>query len=403
MPALEQRLLTHVRYLSEAIGPRLAGSPGCHAAADYIAASLSAAGLSVERQTYSCPAWDCHGTELSLDGMPLVAAANAFSPPCDVRAATLPLGTLTALEAADIAGRMVVLYGELAVPLPAKAAALRDELGARVVAALEAGRPAAVLTLQPGEAMLPRLIEDPELAIPSATVPARAGLAILRNPCVPARLRIFSARHLGTSANIVGRFGDGPGRLLVCAYYDTKIDTPGATDSAGAVAVLLELARALAVRRLDQRVELVALSGKCYPPSGDAVYSSACGDTLSNLSATLRFDGVGQALGATGVALGNTTPTQEALIRAAVSRLPQIVWPATRLAQPDAQAALRRLPSIVIGGVGGMSLAHTRDDTAKWIDPARLAEALTLGLEIVDLLEGRSSSASFPTHFGLVA
>lgn len=403
MSALEQRLLTHVRYLSEAIGPRPAGSPACQAAADYIAANLAAAGLLVERQAYVCPAWDHRGTELSLDGTPLAASANVFSPPCDLRGPTMPLGSLAALEAAEMAGRLVVLYGELAVPLPPKAAGQRDHYGARVVAALEAGRPAAVITVQPGESMLPRLIEDPDLSIPSVTVPARAGLALLRSPGSPARLRIFSARWQGRGANVVGRLGPGAGRLLIYAHYDTKIDTPGATDNAGGVAVLLELARALGARPLARPVELVALSGGAYLPSGEAAYVGASGQTIDRLAATLSFDGVGQALGATGLALHRPTLELERLARAAAARTPEVVCPAGALNRPAPRPGLAGLPGLTVGCVGGRRLAHTRDDTAAWVSPARLVEALTVGLDLADLLEEFIPEVSRSVGLGLAA
>ena len=107
-----------------------------------------------------------------------------------------------------------------------------------------------------------------------------------------------------------------------------------------------------------------------------------------------RFDGVGQALGATSIALCPGSSDLEPLVRAAAARSPQIAWSAPRPEHRPSRAALGDLPVVVLGSLGGAHLAHTRDDTAEWMDPARLAEALALGLEIVELAEGYSQRGS---------
>ena len=83
---LNTELARHVHSLAEEIGARPIGSPGNHAAAEYIQAALRAAGSAVERQPYACPAWHCSEAGLELDGQKLAVEANAFSPACDVTA-----------------------------------------------------------------------------------------------------------------------------------------------------------------------------------------------------------------------------------------------------------------------------------------------------------------------------
>lgn len=66
---------------------------------------------------------------------------------------------------------------------------------------------------------------------------------------VPGRLVRAARRVETTDPNLLVRFGpppsDGAGALLVMAHYDTVAGSPGATDNAVAVAILLELAREL--------------------------------------------------------------------------------------------------------------------------------------------------------------
>ena len=82
-------LLHHARVLAEQIGPRMAGTPANHAAAEYVAGVFARAGLSVETLPFACPDWHCAETALELDGAALVAAANVPSPPCDLSAPTV--------------------------------------------------------------------------------------------------------------------------------------------------------------------------------------------------------------------------------------------------------------------------------------------------------------------------
>ena len=98
---LEAELMKHLNRLSVEIGPRPIGSSGDHAAADYVQDVFRGAGLEVEVQRFECPDWEDQSTSLLLDGEQVEAAANAFSPACDVSAPSVAVGTVAELEAAD--------------------------------------------------------------------------------------------------------------------------------------------------------------------------------------------------------------------------------------------------------------------------------------------------------------
>ena len=123
---LETEITKHLDRLCVEIGPRPIGSPGAHAAAEYIREGFGATGLDVETQDFECPAWADQATSLALDGEGLEAAANAFSPPCDVHAPGVAVGTVADLESADLEGRIGILYGDLTkTPLSPKSWFLR--------------------------------------------------------------------------------------------------------------------------------------------------------------------------------------------------------------------------------------------------------------------------------------
>lgn len=262
---LEHELQQHVQRLAVEIGVRPAGSAANHAALAYIHGVFTASGLEVEQQDYACPAWTCDSTRLMRAGVALEAVANAFSPPCDVTAPVVTACTVAELDAADITGKLVLLYGDLThAPLSPKSWFLKSDRDAHILTRLETAAPAALLTVQAAPGSHVRLIEDAELALPSATLPAEVGLALLRDLPEHLHLEIHSRCEPGRAANLVarkpGRNGARYGKLVLCAHLDTKVDTPGAMDNASGVAVLLALARQCSGQELPFDVEWIAFN-----------------------------------------------------------------------------------------------------------------------------------------------
>lgn len=387
MTHIERLLADHLHFLSSTIGPRPVGSPGNEAAESYIARTLAEYGYVVERQPYSCTAWEHHATTL-LAGGELAAAANPFSPPCDVDAPTVAVATLAELRAADLRGCVAVLYGALtATALAPKAWPFKGEDDAEIVALLETKAPAALLTVQSREGLLPRLTEDVELAIPAATVPADVGLALVRQPGVRVRLRIDARSSTATACNVVGRVGSDESRVVICAHFDTKVDTPGAADNASGVAVLLALGRMLAQHRLRHGVELIAFNGEEYLPLGDDTYLAHASDSFEQVVAVLNFDAVGLWLAPNSIAMLGAAPPFESAVRELTPRHPGLVWAQPWVESNHTTFVWRGVPAVAFTAASPPPLYHTRSDSEEWISPARLREAALVGAEIVAMLQ----------------
>ncbi len=388
---IESQVVEHARHLAETIGPRPRGSPQNHAAADYIRQVLQAAGLEVEEQRFECPAWTCEGTWLELEGETLEAAANAFSPPCDVVAPVVAVGTVAELEAADLNGRIGLLYGDLTkAPLSAKAWFLKSERDDHIIRLLEEKTPAALITVQAVKGELVRVIEDWELHIPSATVPAHTGLALLKRNNPTLHLRINSQQTPGYACNIVARQNPGaPARLVLCAHYDTKIDTPGANDNAAGVAVLLTLAQMLSQRQHTHGLEFVAFTGEEYLPMGDDEYVRRCGNGFDKIVAAINFDGVGQYLGANSITLIAGSQPFQAHLTELTRPYPGIVWVDPWPESNHSTFSWRGVPSLAFTTEGTRDLAHLRADTLEWLSPAKLQEVVLLAADIVASLQDK--------------
>jgi aminopeptidase YwaD len=388
---LQAELTTHLNRLCVEIGPRPIGSPGDRAAADYIQGIFRGAGLDVEAQKFDCPAWEHQTTRLTLDGEDLEAAANAFSPPCDVVAPSVAVGTVSELEAADLEGRIGILYGDLTkTPLSPKSWFLKSERDDHVIRLLEGKNPAALITVQSRPGDLERVIADWEFRIPSAAVPARVGLALLRGGAPTLHLRIQSREAPGHTCNVVARqAGQDQTRIVLCAHYDTTIDTAGALDNAAGVAVLLALAQRLSQRELKYGLEWIAFSGHEYLPLGDDEYLRRSRDQLEEILVAINFDAVGQYLGANSIAMFASSQVFQDQVVKITKRYPGVVWVDPWPQSNHSTFSMRGVPAIALSSEGRIRLDHLRADSVEWVSPAKLEEAVSLVIAIVESLQDK--------------
>jgi aminopeptidase YwaD len=204
-------------------------------------------------------------------------------------------------------------------------------------------------------------------------------------------LRIQSQSLPGHTSNVVARKpGQAPSRIVLCAHYDTTIDTPGALDNAGGAAVLLALAQVLAERELRHGLEWIAFSGHEYLPLGDDEYLRRCGDQLERIIAAINFDGPGQYLAANSIAIFASSGAFQDLLVGLTSGYPGVVrvdpWPESN----HSTFAWRGVPAIAFSSAGRIRLDHLRADSVEWVSPAKLKEAVSLVTALVESLQDRS-------------
>jgi aminopeptidase YwaD len=385
--------MQHVRHLSVDVGPRPVGSAANHAAAGYVEDVFRSAGLEVERQAFACPDWVAEDTLLELDGRRLAAAANAFSPSCDVTAPAVPVGTEAELEAADLAGRIGLLYGDLTKGhgLSCRHGVYFPERDDKIMQALEAKGPLAVITVHSKIGSLERLLRDWDFPIPSATVPAEVGLALLGHPDPSLHLRIEVHQSPAHASNVVARkAGAGTGRILLLAHLDTMHDTPGAIDNASGVAILLALAEALASRSLRLGLEWIAVNGEENGGLGDVEYLRRHGDALGRALALVNVDGVGGRVGVNSLAVMGASQAFEAQVARVHGRYPGVVRVDPWYESDHSAFLFRGVPCIPLSSVGVANINHLPADTIEWIGPGKLDEVVSLVIALIESLEARS-------------
>ena len=393
--------LEHVEKLAVQIGSRPIGSKANIAAAEYISSVFRRNGLFVETQEISCPEWIVEQTSLELLGEMLEASANTFSPSCDLSAETIPVCTPAELELATFTDRILVFYGDMAqTELATKGGIYVSERDRRILQLLEERRPAGIITINPTLHARWRLIEDFDLDIPSVTVSAYSGLKLLKQPGATVRMKIVSQRSPSHTSNVIGRLpGERSERIVLCAHYDSKVDTPGAYDNAAGVGVLLTLAEALSERKHRHTLEWIAFTGEEGAGLGDMEYArraSRAQAGFDQITAAINIDGVGPFTGTTTITSFVTSQDMEALIAEKSNRFPGVLrvepWPAS-----DHYIFYSHgTPSIALTSQGIRDIYHTPSDTMEWISGEKLAEAVQLVLDLVDGLDNKDLAWSRP-------
>ncbi len=388
---MHNQLTHHMHKLSVEIGCRPIGSTADRAAASYVGDVLRSLGLAVEEQPYPCTGWECRGAWLIVEGDALPVEANAFSPACDVTAEVIPAATLDELAAAELAGRIALLHGELAAePLSPKSWFLKGERDDAIIGLLEAKQPAALLAPPPATLQYEQFTGDWELEVPAATAPLSVIQRLLRRPG-PARLRLDCAKYAATARNVVGRRraamepAEPAQKIVLMAHFDTRINTPGALDNAGGVAALLALAEALSDAALPVDLEFVAFDGEEYLPIGDDEYVRRAGEeSFAGIALAVNMDGIGNVGGANTVAPFNLAPEQAGRVAGIVSRYPAVQWVEPWPQSNHSTFAFRGVPALAFSSAGAFALAHFPHDTIEQMSIDKLAEIVALVSEIVE-------------------
>ena len=396
--AMRAQIAAHLATLCATIGARPGGSSANAAAADYIHATFAAAGYALERIEFGCPAWRVDETTVTLGGRVLEAAANSFSAPCDVSAPLVRVGTLAQLQDAELAGRIALFYGELsAAPYAPQSWFLFSDKERQILDLLRRKRPAAILTIQPRPDTLERIFEDHEFEIPSATVAAQDGLALLAAAPEPALVRIATTHSAGHTWDIIARSGPASGpRLSFCAHYDTKFDTPGALDNGSGVVTLLALAERLRAASLPVALELIAFGNEEHMPEGTGFYLEKYGHTLDDVIALVNLDGPGHALDNDTIMTMAASDDLRAAADALLPLAPDLIWTEPWYESNHSLFAFRGVPCLAFTSPATRHLLHRTSDSLQWVNPDRLGLLVEYLAVLAAELAGRTPAWARP-------
>ncbi len=173
----------------------------------------------------------------------------------------------------------------------------------------------------------------------------------------------------------------------MCAHFDTKINTPGASDNGGGVAVLLGLAERLSKLDTSLGLELVAFNGEEYLPMGDDEHLRRAESYFSSIQYAINFDGIGTLLGANSIAVFDETGKLEAQAQPITRDFPGVVWVEPWPESNHSTFVFRGIPALALSAVGTRSLAHQPYDGLEMISPDKLEEVASLAEKLVRVLK----------------
>jgi aminopeptidase YwaD len=391
---LESTLMEHVNFFSETVGPRPVGSAAFHRAAGYVRAAFATAGLQIEELQHDIVDWQHRETVLKVGEERLTAAANVYSPACDVKAPLLAVCSSAELEAADISGKIVLFYGDLSNDyiIPLNCPLYNTDRDQRINRLLIERKPAAVLTVHPKLGGLDARFMDHDQPTPSATVPAEVGLVLLDHigNGQTAHLKIVAESLPATSRTIMG-LKDGPSnaKITIMAHFDTMVDTPGATDNATGAAAMLELAASLAGRDLPVGLEFIAFGDHEYYGYSDGMYVEQRGAQMKDIILAINMDFIGARLGTNNITLISESPALRQKVEKVVTGYPGVVWVDPWPQSNHSTFAWRGVPSAAFCATGSTMLHHQPIDTIEWVDSAKLAEVVQLVEEIIAAVQNQ--------------
>lgn len=194
----------------------------------------------------------------------------------------------------------------------------------------------------------------------------------------------------GRAANIVAHQPGSSGhKVVLCAHYDTKVDTPGAFDNGSGTAVLLALAQRLSQKPYPHTLEFVAFSNEEYLPVGDDEYVRRGEETFAQMVTAVNIDGVGQMLATNTITMLAHFEAFQQHIAQVVRDFPGLQWVEPWYASNHYTFFSRDVPTVALNSNGGLHHIHLRLDTLDWMSAAKLAEVAALVEAIVTTLPAR--------------
>ncbi len=175
--------LRYLDHFCNTIGERCVGSDGNRQATCYFASELSRLGWDTETAGFDAIDWEDGGAYLSCDGEDFLVFTGPYSLAFKGKATLVAAGSLEELEKTDFAGKILLLYGEIAKEqlMPKNFVFYNPPEHRQIISLLEQGKPAAIISatgrnaaLAGGVYLFP-LIEDGDFDIPSVYMTEEEG------------------------------------------------------------------------------------------------------------------------------------------------------------------------------------------------------------------------------------
>lgn len=305
-----RKALEHIKYLSETIGPRVAGTAEERQAANYISKQFEQLGYDVEVQTFEI---NNVVSELTVDFlkdklfMVNTATGSGFTDLDGITGKLVDCGLGANLSdfPADVKGKIAfVQRGSVSFAIKAQNA---EEAGA-----------IGVLMYNNAPGNVNPTLGEHKSTIPYISVSLEDGQVILqamKNSDVTVTIK---AELMTESQNVIATrkpLKANTGIVYITAHYDSVPHAPGANDNASGTAMLIEFARILKSYPIDKEIRFIACGAEEIGLDGSYYYVNHLSQNeLDKSIANFNMDMIATSHGPCNILYADTTNGQPNLV-----------------------------------------------------------------------------------------
>lgn len=286
-------------------GGRPVGSSNNKEIQDYIGGMFTSFGYNAEYQSFKCVDWERGGISLIVGNKKIDADISPYSLPITIKSEFQVVENIDHLKKVDVNNKVLVLCNELTKEaiMPKNFRFWNPEHHQEIIKTLEDKAPKAIITVSFSHDKSIPIIEDGDFNIPSAVVPGKFQDFFKQTTAKEISLTMNCKRNPSSGANVIARLNPGSKhRIVVCAHFDTKPNTPGALDNASGIVTMLLIAKLLMGSDIKIGVEFVAFNGEdYYSTPGQITYIDKYSHDFKNINIAINCDGIGFKKGPTGI------------------------------------------------------------------------------------------------------
>jgi aminopeptidase YwaD len=367
---------------------RRTGSAGNRAATDFFADAIRQYGYAIDATPFDCLDYVSGGSELTHAGQIFEVYVSPYSLGCDVSAELTAVSSVEELESTDCTGKILLLRGEIcSEPLmPKNFVFYNPAHHQHIIALLESQQPAAIITAtgsnpEQAGALCPfPLFVDGDFDIPSVYCREPVGDLLAARQGDLFQLQIHARRLPSRATNVIATLNRGAERnVVLTAHIDAYEDSPGASDNASGVVVLLLCAEMLSSYRGKHGIEIAALNGEDhYSAGGQMDYLTRYGGEFPDVLLAVNVDDVGYKKGRSAYSFYGCSPHLEEAAQAAFRRFDGLVRGEPWFSGDHMLFVQNQVPSVAFTSECMPELmrtvTHTSSDTPDILDGHKLVE-----------------------------
>lgn len=367
---------------------RRLGSVGNRAATEFFADKMKASGFLVDVTPFKCLDYESKEPSLTHKNLHFEVKLSPYSLGCDVEAELIVASTVDELEKCECHDKILLLKGEICSEqlMPKNFVFYNPDHHKKIYKLLEEKQPKAIITatgknpLMVGNMYPFPLINDGDFDIPSVYCTDIEGERIAAKAGQAFKLRAEAKRIPTTASNVIVRKNpEAQKKITICAHIDAVEDSPGASDNASGVTVVLLLAEMLKNYQGGFGIEIVAFNGEDhYSVGGQMDYLNRYSDSLNQMLLAINIDDVGYIKGKMAFSFYGCPAEIQQKAQAAFSKYPNLAEGEQWYQGDHMIFAQNQKPTIALTSseVAELmsSITHSPRDTPEIIDYSKLVE-----------------------------